>query len=239
MLCGFFFFFPSPNLSRHRLDLCHTSTHGVALVRIYNAGLKCTVRGSLKYRTQTIAKNLPLHEHHCTTLSGCTFATKTSIDNRKKLVKQQYLLHLSSQYGIRGPLMAEIGLPVWVTQQISTGFAYWLRYSTATSLIGGQPNFARRLAVSWAGTLCAHFLGFLPRCRMQESINSSQLTLTLTLTLFLLLRRGAGVLHERGVSCSLCSRRGDCDALGVIRPHATQSLHHRRHGLHRLFVGRA
>jgi len=29
-----FFFFSSPNLSRHRLDVCHTSTHGVALVRI-------------------------------------------------------------------------------------------------------------------------------------------------------------------------------------------------------------
>ena len=28
------FFYSSPNLSRHRLDVCHTSTHGVALVRI-------------------------------------------------------------------------------------------------------------------------------------------------------------------------------------------------------------
>ena len=35
--CGFFFFlsfFSSPNLSHRRLDVCHTSTHGVALVRI-------------------------------------------------------------------------------------------------------------------------------------------------------------------------------------------------------------
>ena len=33
---GFFFFFLffSPNLSGHRLDVYHTSTHGVALVRI-------------------------------------------------------------------------------------------------------------------------------------------------------------------------------------------------------------
>jgi len=29
-----FFFFSSPNLSRRRLDVCHTSTHDVALVRI-------------------------------------------------------------------------------------------------------------------------------------------------------------------------------------------------------------
>jgi len=34
--CGFFLssFFSSPNLSRRRLDVCHTSTHGVALVQI-------------------------------------------------------------------------------------------------------------------------------------------------------------------------------------------------------------
>jgi len=30
----FFFFFSSPNLSGRRLDVYHTSTHGVALVRI-------------------------------------------------------------------------------------------------------------------------------------------------------------------------------------------------------------
>jgi len=41
-------FFSSPNLSRGRLDVYHTSTHGVALVRIYNAGLKCAARGSLE-----------------------------------------------------------------------------------------------------------------------------------------------------------------------------------------------
>ena len=43
-----FFFFSSPNLSRRRLDVCHTSTHGVALVRISDAGLIPAARGSLK-----------------------------------------------------------------------------------------------------------------------------------------------------------------------------------------------
>ena len=33
--------------------------------------------------------------HHRTTLSGHIFATKACIDNRKKLVKQQYLLYMS------------------------------------------------------------------------------------------------------------------------------------------------
>jgi len=41
-------FFSSPNLSRRRLDVCHTSTHGVALVRISDVGLKPAALGSLK-----------------------------------------------------------------------------------------------------------------------------------------------------------------------------------------------
>ena len=54
--CGHYIFvlwfllliFSSPNLSRRRLDVYHTSTHGVALVRIWNAGLKCAAGGSLR-----------------------------------------------------------------------------------------------------------------------------------------------------------------------------------------------
>jgi len=48
------FFFSSPNLSLRRLDVCHTSTHGVAL----DAGLKPAARGSLK--TQDAKKSLKI-----------------------------------------------------------------------------------------------------------------------------------------------------------------------------------
>ena len=41
-------FFSSPNLSRRRLDVCHTSTHRVALVQIYDGGLKRAARCSLE-----------------------------------------------------------------------------------------------------------------------------------------------------------------------------------------------
>ena len=40
--------------------------------------------------------------------SGYIFATEARIDNRKKLVKQQYLLHVSPQYGELQPIAAEI-----------------------------------------------------------------------------------------------------------------------------------
>ena len=50
------------------------------------------------YRTQKSRQKSP-SGHHRTTLADYIFATKARIDNRKKLVKQQYLLHVSWQYG--------------------------------------------------------------------------------------------------------------------------------------------
>ena len=41
-----FYLFSSPNLSHHRLDVCHTSTHGVALMRILPAHVFQCVRHS-------------------------------------------------------------------------------------------------------------------------------------------------------------------------------------------------
>jgi len=79
----FFFLFSSPNFSRRRLDVCHTCTHGVALVRIWDAGVKRAARGSLKIHDaknrQKFAICALLHN-----LSGCIFATKAHIDNQKK-----------------------------------------------------------------------------------------------------------------------------------------------------------
>ena len=81
--CGFFFFFSSPNLSRRRLDVCHTFTHGVALVRISDAGLKRAAHSSLEMQDAKSRQKSP-SGHHRTTLSGYIFATKARIDNREK-----------------------------------------------------------------------------------------------------------------------------------------------------------
>ena len=65
--CGFFLllFYSSSNVSGRRLDVYHTSTYGVALVRIWNACLKCAARGSLEVQdakmTQKIATCAPSH----------------------------------------------------------------------------------------------------------------------------------------------------------------------------------
>ena len=96
-------------------------------------------------------KNWP-SAHHRTTLPGYIFETEACIDNRKKIVMQQYLLHMLSQYGELRPTKVRDGL---------TGLGHLSKFqrgsrlgfvTAATSLNGSQPNFARRLAVSWPGT---------------------------------------------------------------------------------------
>ena len=121
-LLSFLKFFFSPILSRRRLDVCHTSTHGVALVRIQNAGLKCAARGSLKIQTQILPKirHLRTIAQLCPVISS---QLRHVLTTGKKLVKQQYLL--SSQHDELRPISGSL---VWSTQQISTGFGSWLRY---------------------------------------------------------------------------------------------------------------
>ena len=90
-----------------------------------------------KCRTQKSRQKLS-SVHHPTTLSGYIFATKASIDNRKKkLVKQQYLLYMSSQYGeLHGPLAAEIVSLVWGTPGNFNGFRVLAALLHGTLVVG-------------------------------------------------------------------------------------------------------
>ena len=102
-----------------------------------------------KYRTQ----KLPKIRHLCTITQlcravfktarqSCVFITKARINNRKKPVKQQYLPHMSSQYGELRPTssrdpLASLGDP--------SKFQRVLRLGSITawhSSSGRQPNFA-------------------------------------------------------------------------------------------------
>jgi len=58
----------------------------------------CCTRLAANAGPKNVAKNRHLGTI-AQLLSGYIFATKAHIDNRKKLVKQQYLRHMSSQYG--------------------------------------------------------------------------------------------------------------------------------------------
>ena len=69
LLLSFYLLFPSPNLIGRRLDVYHTSTHGVALVQIQDAGPNVAARSSLKIQD---AKNRHLHtiEQLCQAISS-------------------------------------------------------------------------------------------------------------------------------------------------------------------------
>jgi len=77
------------------------------------------------------------------------------------LVKQQYLLHVFSQYGELWPTN---GWHRFGSLGHCSEFQWVLRLgfiTASTSLNGSQPNFDRCLAVSWVGTLYIHFRGLL------------------------------------------------------------------------------
>ena len=102
-----------------------------------------------KYSRQKWRKKSPSAHHH-TNLSGCIFAIKACINNRKKVVKQQYLPTCPHNMANFGPLTAEIGSGVWGTpanfnwfrvlaallqrrhfMSTSCVLLYWQRYRTA------------------------------------------------------------------------------------------------------------
>jgi len=79
-----------------------------------------------------------------------------AISSQPRHVKQQYLPHMSSQYGELRPTSSwdrfvSLGHPSKFQRVSHLGFV-----TAATSLNGSQPNFARCLRVSWAGRVCIH-----------------------------------------------------------------------------------
>jgi len=79
---------------------------------------------------------------------------------------------MSPQYGELRPtngwdLFESLGHPSKFQRVSRLGFV-----TAATSLTGGQQNFARSLAVSWAGTLCIHFGGSCPLTEFYQLQNS-------------------------------------------------------------------
>jgi len=94
-----------------------------------------------KYSTQKIAKKSSSGLHP-TTLSGYIFATGACIDNRKKLVKQPYLLHIPHNMVNFGPLAAKICWRGWGTPANFNGFRVLASVTAWHSSIGRQPNFA-------------------------------------------------------------------------------------------------
>ena len=88
------------------------------------------------FKTDPALKNMP-SAHHRTVLSDYIFTIKACIDNRKKkLVKQQCLLHMFSQYGELRPLAAEICWRVCGTPANFNGFCILAALLHGTLVVG-------------------------------------------------------------------------------------------------------
>jgi len=128
---------------------------------------KCTARGSLKYRTQKIAKTSP-SRHHRTTLSGCIFSTKAYIDSRKNMFNSNISSTCPDNMAKFSPLAAEISSGDWGTPADFNGFRVCLR---CCSDVAHRRPTRFCLVVSWAGTLCVHFGSYCPLtefCHVQK-----------------------------------------------------------------------
>jgi len=117
----FFYLFSSPILSRRRLDVYHTSTHGVALVRISDAVWNVLHAARWKYRTQKLAKNSPSGHHRtiCRAISSQLRYISTIEKNLLNSNISSTCLHNMVNFG---PLTAEIGSLVWGTPANFNGF---------------------------------------------------------------------------------------------------------------------
>jgi len=91
---------------------------------------------------QKIAKKSP-SRHHRTTLSDCILATKAQIDNRKKIVKQQYLLQMYPHGELRPTIAAEIGPVVWGTPANFNGFRVLAALLHGTPAVGVSQTLRR------------------------------------------------------------------------------------------------
>jgi len=140
--CGFFlsiclsFFYSSPNLSGHRLDIYHTSTHGVALVpwelRMHPSNVLHAARW--KYRTQEIAICAPSHN-----FLGLYLRNWGTYRQAEKLLNSNIRPMCLYNMVNFGTPRAEICWRVWGTPANFNGFvSLTARHSSS----GRKPNFA-------------------------------------------------------------------------------------------------
>jgi len=99
-ISSFFFFFSSPSLSGRRLDVYHTWCGLSANLRCRSE--TCCMRLAGNSGRKKVAKN-----RHLGTIAQLCRAISSQLrhlsTSEKKLVKQRYALHMSTQYGERRP----------------------------------------------------------------------------------------------------------------------------------------
>jgi len=134
-------FFSSPNLSRRRLDVCHTSIHGVALVRVK---LECMSEMCCTQLAENTGHKISPFWHHRTTLSDCIFAANACIDNRKKNLLNSDTSSTCPHNMVNvGLLTAEICWRVWGTPAYFNGFCVLAALLHGTLVLGVSQTLRR------------------------------------------------------------------------------------------------
>ena len=121
-----------------------TVTLTLTLTTIICCGIAKPYTCSLDEHGNDSVVRLPSGNPNPTTLSGYIIATKACIDNRKKLVKQQYLPYVSPQYGELRPTSG------WGTPGNFSGFR------VLAALLHGTVVVAS--AKLWRWTECATYI---------------------------------------------------------------------------------
>ena len=139
-----FFFFSSRNLSGRRLDLCHTSTHGVAQCKFRMHVWNVLHAARWKYRTQ---KKSPFWRHR-KTLSGYIFALYLRNWGMYRQSEKNLLSSNISSTSLHnmvnfGPLAAEILSFVWGTPGNFNGFRVLAALLHGTLVVGVSQTLRR------------------------------------------------------------------------------------------------
>jgi len=138
--CNFYLLlFSPPNLSGRRLDVYHTLTHGVALVRIKNAGLKCVACGSLPVRdAKKVTKNRHLGTiaQLCRAISSQLRHISTIAAIGKNFLRSNISSTCPHNMVNFGPLAAEIVSLVWGTTANFNGFRVLAALLHGTLVVG-------------------------------------------------------------------------------------------------------
>jgi len=133
-------YFCLPNLSGRRVDICHTSTHGLS------ANLECRSEMCCTRLARNTGRKNNAENRHLGTITQLCRAESSQLRHvstiGKLLVKQQYLLQMSPQYGELRPTsgwdwFGSLGHP--------SKFQRLLRLGSITARHSGsghQPNFA-------------------------------------------------------------------------------------------------
>ena len=131
----------SPNLSRRRLDVCHTCITWCGS----SANLRCRSETCCTRLAEKDAKSRQKSPfgHHRTNLSGYIFATKACIDNPKKFLSSNISSTCSHNMANFGPLAAKIGSVVWDIPGNFNGFRVLAVLLHGTPAVGVSQTLRR------------------------------------------------------------------------------------------------